>query len=72
MKLNSFAKSSLLLRMNDDDDSVVEEVFKAGPLLVQMVGEDAVIEAFLKKMKSTKPNHRFFHLQISHMNKYIF
>ena len=55
----SFAKSSLLQRLNDDDYSVVEEVFNAGKTLLQVIGEDEVIEAVVKKIPSAKFKHRY-------------
>ena len=60
MEDQTFARNSLLQRLDDDDDSVVEEVLKGGKALLQIIGEDAIIESFEKKMKYGKSYDRYF------------
>lgn len=61
MKDQTFAKSSLLQRMNDDNDSVVDEVFKGGAVLLKVVEKEAIVDAFLQKMRSANASQRYAH-----------
>ena len=55
----TFARTSLLQRLDDDDDSVVDQVLRGGKVLLQIIGEDAIIEQFEKKLHYRKPYSRF-------------
>ena len=52
MKDDMFARTSLLQRLDDDDSSVIDEVLKGGKTLLQVIGTDALIEFFEKKLSS--------------------
>ena len=52
MEGHKFARTSLLQRLDDDDNSVVDEVLKGGKILLQVIGTDALIDFFEKKLNS--------------------